>query len=336
MRYKIILSGILFFAFMVSKAQSLPNISYQDYGFKKQVSQVEQIFYSFEGDSIEKVEKVAHRFNPDGNISSYENQSFLDGSWAKSKTTYRKGRMILEAWKHSNSYLDRKCTFYYDKENRIIKEKIRFKDAAKSTIKFQYKNEQLQRIDANMDGVTSTTKKLYSQNGNLYKEIHYQKVTNEKDIVTNYYFLEDKEILSFVEPNSSFYANAYLNNQIEIKFKLAEDSIAQNKLLKGIMRFDTEAPKDNLPFNLQKYSEQTIQAFQKNKYQLTPIRMLLFYHNEFGDTIAEAEVDIKNNTIAGIGFSKLNYSNGSTSGSCQYHTKIRQYFEQMLLEFNLF
>ena len=92
MRYKIVLSAIIFFAFMVSKGQSLPNITYQDYGFKKQVSQVEQVFYSFEGDSIEKVEKVIRTFNADGNIESYENQSFLDDSWSKSKASYKNGQ----------------------------------------------------------------------------------------------------------------------------------------------------------------------------------------------------------------------------------------------------
>lgn len=325
---------------MVSKGQTLPNISYQDYGFKKQVSQVEQIFYSFEGDSIEKVEKVIHRFNPEGNISSYENQSFLDDSWAKSKVVYKNNRLHQEIWEHSNPYINRKYSYRYDKENRIIEQKIRFKDGAKSLIQFHYNNKQLQQIDATIDGVISITEKKYSQKGNLYKEMHRQKVPGEADIITNYFYLEDREIISYVEPQSYFYATAYFkdamgNEVCEIKFKLIEDSTAQSKLIKGIQRLEEEAPTDSLPFGLKQYAEQTLQAYDKNKDELIPFNMKLFLRDEHNNSIAEAEVDVKNKTIAGIGFSKLMYADGSTSGSIEYDTKIRSYFEQMLTELNI-
>ncbi len=316
-------------------AQSLPEISYRDYGYKKQVKKVEQIYYSFDGENVEKVEQLIRVFNADGNLESYENQSFLDESWAKSKTVYKKGRLQQEIWEHSNPYLNRTYTYEYDKENRITKEKIRFKDGAKSYIDFQYQNNQLNFINAEIDGVKSSTERHYSQNGNLYKEIHRQKVPGETDIITNYFYLEDCEILSFVAPQSYFYATAYLKDAmdeiaIEIKFKLIEDSIVQNKLLKGIQRFDAEAPKDNLPFDLQGYSEQTLQAYAKNPEELKPYRMLVFLHDEHKNIIAEAEVDIKSKKIAGIGFFQITYADGTVTGNTDFQHKKLHIFEALL------
>ncbi|WP_144280924.1 hypothetical protein [Chryseobacterium echinoideorum] len=321
-------------------AQSLPEISCQDYGYKKQVKKVEQIYYSFDGENVEKVEKLIRVFNADGNLESYENQSFLDESWAKSKTVYKNGRLHQEIWQHSNPYLNRTYTYEYDKENRIIKEKIRFKDGAKSYIDFQYQNKQLNLIDAEIDGVKSSTERHYSQNGNLYKEIHHQKVPGEADIITNYFYLEDREILSFVAPQSYFYATAYLKDAMdeiamEIKFKLIEDSTAQSKILKGIQRFDAEVPKDNLPFDLQGYSEQTLQVYSKNPEELKPYRMLVFLRDEHKNIIAEAEVDIKTKKIAGIGFFQITYADGTVMGNTDFQHKKVYIFEAMLEKYQL-
>ena len=338
MKCKALFSILIFFAFVGSKGQSLPNITYQDYGFNKQVSQVEQIFYSIDGDSIEKVEKVIHRFNPEGNISSYENQSFLDESWAKSKAVYKNNRLHQEIWEHSNPYLNRKYTYRYDKQGKITEEKIRFKDGSKSYIKFHYKNNLLNEIEADIDGTKSITERHYSQKENLYKEIHRQKVPGEADIITNYFYLEDREIISYVEPQSYFYATVYLKDAMgnefsEIKFRLIEDSTVQSKLIKGIQRFEEEAPTDNLPFGLKQYAEQTLQAYNKNKDELIPFNMKLFLRDKYNNIITEAEVDVKTKTIVGIGFFKIEYADGSTTGTTNFLHKKLHIFEALLQQY---
>jgi hypothetical protein len=346
--HKILFTAFALFIASGSTAQVLPDISYRDYGFSKPVKQVEQIYYSIDYnidhprsiENIEKVEKVTRTFNTDGDIESYKNQSFLDDSWAKSQSIYKKGRLHKQAWTHSNPYLNRTYTYMYDKQGKITEEKIRFKDGSKSYIKFRYKDSLLTEIEADIDGTQSVTERYYSDKGKLYKEIHYQKVPNEADIVTHYFYLEDKEILSYVAPQSYFYATAYLkdkmgNNAGEIKFKLIEDSTAQSKLLKGIQRFDKEAPQDKLPFGLQEYSEQTLQAYEKNKDELKPYRMLLYLHDENNNTIAEAEVDLKAKNITGIGFSKIEYADGSTTGTTEFRHKKLHIFEAMLQQTEL-
>ncbi|HRN92653.1 MAG TPA: hypothetical protein PLE75_08820 [Ferruginibacter sp.] len=344
--YKILFTAFALFIASGSIAQELPDISYRDYGYSKPVKQVEQIYYSIDYDrdgsvkNVEKVEKITQTFSADGNIESYENQSFLDDSWAKSQSVYKQGRLHKQVWTHSNPYLNRTYTYVYDKQGKITEEKIRFKDGSKSHIKFRYKDSLLTEIEADIDGTQSVTKRYYSDKGKLYKEIHYQKVSNEADIVTHYFYLEDKEILSYVAPQSYFYATTYLKDKMgtnagEIKFKLIEDSTAQNKLLKGIQRFDQEAPQDKLPFGLQEYSEQTLQAYEKNKDELKPYRMVLYLHDENNNTIAEAEVDLKARNIAGIGFFKIEYADGSTTGTTEFRHKKLHIFEAMLQQTEL-
>lgn len=344
--HKIIFATFAFFIASGSTAQELPNISYRDYGFSKPVKQVEQIYYSIDYDrdgsvkNVEEVEKVTQKFNADGNIESYENQNLLDSSWAKSQSIYKKGRLHQQMWTHSNPYLNRTYSYVYNKQGKITEEKIRFKDGSKSHIKFQYKDSLLTEIEADIDGTQSVTIRHYTEKGKLYKEIHYQKVPNEADIVTHYFYLEDKEIMSYVAPQSYFYATAYLkdamgNNAVEIKFKLIEDSTAQSKLLKGIQRFDQEAPQDKLPFGLQEYSEQTLQAYEKNKDELKPYRMVLYLHDKNNNTIAEAEVDLKAKNITGIGFSKIEYADGSTTGTTEFMPQKLHQFEVMLQQTEL-
>ncbi len=322
-------------------AQSLPDISYRDYGYSKPLKKVTQLYYSIDYDNdgsvknIEEVEKVTKIFNADGNIESYENQSFLDDSWAKSQSTYKNKRLAKEIWTHSNPYLNRTYTYLYDKQGRITEEKIRFKDGSKSHIKFRYKDSLLTEIEADIDGTQSVTERYYSAKDKLYKEIHRQKVPNEADIVTNYFYLEDKEILSFVEPQSYFYATAYLKDAMghhsgEIKFKLIEDSIVQDKLFKGILRFDKEAPNDSLPFDIQAYSDQTLQAYEKTKQELKPYRMVLYLRDENNNITAEAEVDLKAKTISGIGFFKMEFADGTITGTSEFSHKKLHLFEAML------
>lgn len=325
-------------------AQSLPDITYQDYGYTKPIKKVTQLYYSIDYDNdgsvknVEEVEKVTQIFNTNDNIKSYENQSFLDESWAKSQSTYKQGRLHKQVWTHSNPYLNRTYTYVYDKQSRITEEKIRFKDGSKSHIKFHYKNNLLNEIEADIDGTQSITERHYSQKGNLYKEIHRQKVPGEADIITNYFYLEDREIISYVEPQSYFYATVYLKDAMgnefsEIKFRLIEDSTAQSKLIKGIQRFEEEAPTDNLPFGLKQYAEQTLQAYNKNKDELIPFNMKLFLRDKYNNIITEAEVDVKTKTIVGIGFFKIEYADGSTTGTTNFLHKKIHIFEALLQQY---
>lgn len=316
-------------------AQALPDINYRDYGYHKQVKRLEQIYYGFDGDSIEKVEKVIRGFNVQGNIEHYETYNFLDGSWAKSSATYRRGLLYREVWQHSNAYLNRTYTYQYDKQDRIIKEHIRFKDGSRSYTRFQYKNNLLFETEADIDGTRSVSRRYYTRNGQLYKEMHWQKVPGEADILTNYFYVNEKEVLSYVEPQSYFYATAYIDDIGEIKFRLNEDSTIQDKLLQIFSGFGTGTLQDSLPFNLQTYTEKLLELYKNNKNKVIPYRMVLYARDDQKGMLAEAEVDIKNKSITSIGFFKIEYSDGAVTGATDYDGNMRTAFETRLRKIGL-
>lgn len=334
-----LITGIMLcYIIQLAEAQSLPDISYKDHGYNKPVKQVEQVYYSFESDSIEKVEKTIRKFNADGNMGSFENQSFLDDSWTKSKTTYIKGQILKEVWEHSNPYLNRTSTFEYDVKGRMIKENIKFQDGALSFIKYAYKDDRLYQIASTIDGVRSVTERYYSKKGVLYKEIHRQKVPNDSDIITNYYYLNEKEIGSYVLPRNYFYKSIYLNDQVEIKFKLVENTATLDAFYESLSQFEREARNDQQSLSLQTYAEQTLLKFKENNLHIKPYSILLYYRgekNSAGDILAEAEVDPLTNTLFGIGFFKITYTDKTVVGSTDYNMNMRRYFEKVLNELQL-
>ena len=64
-----------------------------------------------------------------------------------------------------------------------------------------------------------------------------------------------------------------------------------------------------------------------------PFNMKLFLRDENNNIIAEAEVDVKNKTIAGIGFFKIEYADGSTTGSTNFQHKKLHIFEALLQQY---
>ncbi len=317
-------------------AQSLPEINYRDFGFHKQVNQVSTMYYSIDEGAIDKVEVVTRKFNKAGNLVSFENKSYLDDSWSKSTTTYKNGKAFQQFWKSSNPYLNRTYTYKYDKTGRVIQQDIKFKDLAKSYIKYSYKNGLLDQITADIDGVKSVSTHYYTTKKQLYKKIHRQLETGKKDIITNYFYLEGKEIMSYEEPKKYFNASTYASNNVEMKFNLIDDSDSQDKLLKGMLRFDKEAPMGALPFGLKEYSEQTLQFYQKNKDKLIHDQILIHLKNENKDIVAEGEVGLKFKDLAGINFSKITYADGKISGTTMFdndaQAKLKKTLETLKLK----
>lgn len=305
-----------------SFAQSLPEISYRDYDFNKQVKQVATMYYSLDEGAIDKVEMVTRIFNTAGNLVSFENKSYLDDSWSKSTTSYKNGKAFQQFWKSSNPYLNRTYTFSYDKVGRVIQQDIKFKDLKKSYIKYTYKNGLLDQITAEIEGIKSVSTHYYTSKKELYKKIHRQLETGKKDIITNYFYLEGKEIMSYVEPKKYFNASTYTPNNVEMKFNLKDNSDYQDKLLKGMLRFDKEAPMGILPFGLKEYSEQTIDFYNKNKDKLSQDQILIHIKNEHKDIIAQGEVGLLNKDLAGVNFSRIVYADGKISGSTMFNKAV--------------
>ena len=339
MSKKIIQTSYFFTIAMIiglsSYAQGLPEINYRDYNFNKRVKQVATMYYSLDEGASEKVELVTRNFNTAGNLLNTENKRHLDNSWSKSTVTYRDGKPFQQIFERSNPYLDKIYSYKTDKTGKIIQHDIQFKDLERSTISYSYKDGLLYQITADVEGTKSVSTHFYSIKKELYKKTHRELGVGYSDIVTQHFYLGGKEIMSYDEPKNNFKVYTYFYGSVEMSFKLVEDSVSQEKLLKGITRFDNEAPMAKLPYGLAEYSEQTLQFYDKNKDKLIRKKILIFVKNENNDIIAEAEVDLKLKKLAGINFSKITYADGKISGGTVFNNETKAKLEATLAKLEL-
>lgn len=317
-------------------AQSLPQINVKDYGFKPNTKQVEITTYNVENDSV-VVSKISnYSFNNEGAIESYENRNIQNKSWEKSKNKYRKGKLHKRTFKYSNSTLNTNHNYTYDSNGYLTNEQIRLNNGNTNTVKFEYKNNLLHKISSNIDDVVITHH--YTQKGHLFKKVYAINQASKPNVVSNHFYLENKEIFSFTEPKNHYKAHIY-NENVYIGFELIDDERVKSKLDKGIQRFNQEAPKDNLPFNLQKHCNQTWQFYDKNLDKVIPLEIKIYKYKKdaSGNKIkyAEAVVNIKTKTISSISFYKSIFKNNNVVGSTAFDKKIFSEFKEDIKFINI-
>ena len=321
---------VLFFSTNVM-GQSLPNIHVSDFGFASSVKSVEQMYYSVEDDEVDSVEKVIYNFDNRGNILQIERQSFVEPFWEKSVSKIRKNKIRKITWTSNQSFLRRTQKFSYNHQGKIVRQKIKHHEKPTDILQYDYDNGKLTKIKATLDGAVSETNFYYTIKGNLYKSTYRQK----NDAATHTFYLQNKSIFAYDEPQNNIYADFYLRNLAQAKIKIVENNTALDKAVKGIQRFDKEAPNDNLPFDLSQYSAQNFQFFDKNRQSVNLFSLLFFAQDQHKNIIAEAEVNPKTNKIAIVGFFKITFVDGTTVGTTDFDKDKMSYFYELLSEFNL-
>ncbi|KJD31214.1 hypothetical protein PK35_15355 [Tamlana nanhaiensis] len=329
LKIKLLSASLLFLGLNVI-AQSLPSISYKNYGFENAVSKVESVYYNL---NKQPKEKSAHQFTKNGFIESSLTENLQEKTWLLTKSSYKKGKLNKRIFQSNDASVNKKHTYKYNAKNELEKETIIFKNGQKNQINFTFENGRLKETIAHKYNSLTTIKYFYSEQGNLYKTTKTLKKNNQPDVITNSFYLENKEITSYVEPQSNFKVSTYLDNLI-LKFNLTEDEKTTERLLKGMQRFNKEAPKDNLPFGLESYSNQTLQFYSKNKDKLQLTEVVLFEYitdkQNHKIAYAEAHIDLNTNTIAGIRFYKTTLANGEILGNTAYEDAVLHKFQDML------
>ncbi|TCK67223.1 hypothetical protein DFQ05_0996 [Winogradskyella wandonensis] len=317
-------------------AQSLPQINVKDYGFEPNTKQVEITTYNVENDSVMVSKISSYSFNNEGDIESYENRNKQNKTWGKEKNTYKKGRLHNRTGKYSNSTLNKKHYYAYDDNGYLINEQIRFNNGNTNTIKFEYKDNLLHKISSNADDVVITHH--YTQKGHLFKKVYSKKQAGKPNVVTNHFYLENKEIFSYTESKYHYKAHIY-NENVYIGFELIDDERLKSKLDTGIQRFNKEAPKDNLPFNLQKHCNQTWQFYDKNLDKVIPFELKIYKYKKdaLGNKIkyAEAVVDIETKTISSVSFYKTTFKNNTVVGNTSFDENLFSEFKEDITYINI-
>ncbi|WP_147427010.1 hypothetical protein [Lacinutrix venerupis] len=303
--------------------QSLPQINVKDYGFELNTNQVEITTYNVENDSVVALEISSYSFNNEGAMESYEYRNKQNKSWKKEKNTYKKGRLHKKTGKFSNSTLNKKHYYTYDNNGHLSNEQIRLNNGNTNTVKYEYKDNMLRKISSTIDETVITHH--YTQKGHLFKKVYSKKEADKTNVISNHFYLEDKEIFSYTAPKSHYKAHIY-NENVYIGFELIDDERIKSKLDRGIQRFNKEAPKDNLPFNLQKHCNQTWQFYDKNLDKVIPFEIKIYKYKKdaSGNKIkyAEAIVDIKTKTISNLSFYKTTFKNNTIVGSTAFDKNI--------------
>ncbi|RLJ69105.1 hypothetical protein CLV86_0499 [Lacinutrix venerupis] len=317
-----ILSASLFLS-LNAMGQSLPQINVKDYGFELNTNQVEITTYNVENDSVVALEISSYSFNNEGAMESYEYRNKQNKSWKKEKNTYKKGRLHKKTGKFSNSTLNKKHYYTYDNNGHLSNEQIRLNNGNTNTVKYEYKDNMLRKISSTIDETVITHH--YTQKGHLFKKVYSKKEADKTNVISNHFYLEDKEIFSYTAPKSHYKAHIY-NENVYIGFELIDDERIKSKLDRGIQRFNKEAPKDNLPFNLQKHCNQTWQFYDKNLDKVIPFEIKIYKYKKdaSGNKIkyAEAIVDIKTKTISNLSFYKTTFKNNTIVGSTAFDKNI--------------
>lgn len=331
-----IFSVILLLLSFNANAQSLPQINAMDYGFEPNTKQVEITTYNVKNDSAVVLEISSYSFNNEGAMESYEHRNKQNKSWKKEKNTYKKGRLHKSIRKYSNSTLNKKQYYTYDDNGNLISEQIRFNSGNTNTVKFEYKNNLLHKISSNTDDVVITHH--YNQKRHLFKKVYSKKGNGKTNVVSNHFYLENKEIFSYTAPKSHYKAHIY-NENVYIGFELIDDERIKSKLDRGIQRFNKEAPKDNLPFNLQKHCNQTWQFYNKNLDKVIPFEIKIYRYKKdaSGNKIkyAEAIIDIKTKTISSVSFYKTTFKNNTVVGNTSFDENLFSEFKEDITYINI-
>ncbi|MFY0713531.1 hypothetical protein J1D01_07640 [Seonamhaeicola sp. NFXS20] len=314
-------------------AQSLTDIRNTDYGFTKKVTKVEAIFYNLNKNPIKT---VAYQFNEDGFIKDYHVKNLKDNSWQKTKSYYKNNRLYKRVFKHSNSNFNKKHRYTYNENGNLINEQIRLNNGNTNTVKYEYKDNLLHKISSNVDETVITHH--YTQKGHLFKKVVSKKQADKPEVISNHFYLENKEIFSYTAPKNHYKAHIY-NENVYIGFELINDERVKSKLDRGIQRFNKEAPKDNLPFNLQKHCNQTWQFYDKNLDKVIPFEIKIYKYKKdaSGNKIkyAEAIVDIKTKTISSVSFYKTTFKNNTVVGNTAFDENLFSEFKEDITYVNI-
>lgn len=317
-------------------AQSLPQINVKDYGFEPNTKQVEITTYNVENDRVAVSKISSYSFNNEGAIEIYEHRNKQNKSWEKEKNTYKKGRLHKRTGKYSNSTLNKKYYYTYDDNGHLINEQIRLNNGNTNTVKYEYKDNMLHKISSNVDETVITHH--YTQKGHLFKKVVSKKQGDTPKVISNHFYLEYKEIFSYKEPKKDYKAHIY-NENVYIGFELIDDERVKNKLDRGIQRFNKEAPKDNLPFNLQKHCNQTWQFYDKNLDKVIPFEIKIYKYKKdaSGNKIkyAEAVVDLETKTISSVSFYKTTFKNNTVVGNTSFDENLFSEFKEDITYINI-
>lgn len=316
---------LLFFALQFYTAQVIPQISYKDFGFEKKIAKFEKVTFEFKDKVALDREKEIYIFNEEGNIAkvvseTYGNQENLE---ATVEYFYKDGKLIKEVGTFPNDkQMNFSSDYIFDEKNNIISSKFDG-DGYEEKIKYHYKNNRLEKSTGDYNGTSGSEQYYYNPKGQLYKKVHKDSFSEEKNTSTNLYH-NGKEIARYTEN--------YIAPRISSIDKKANFNYNINTE-KGILKLkDLEQKLSNgETIGLEDVPGQIFKWGKENKDLSCSNGQFSLYKDS--EVIATADVEKPFTDLEILTFYEITYPDGSKAGSTDfnffYYNELKSYLKVM-------
>lgn len=307
---KILLFILLFGGFFSAQEIREYYTSYQDFDFQKQPKKITKIHYLFKDKVAIEQRKETYVFDDIGNITTITEVNFMDGN-NEMKTVYEYQNGLLT--KECSSFTDKNsiqhCTMYeYNKEMQLTKKTLQGEEDYMEMTTYSYANNRLQKINIDLAGDIQFLKELfYNSKGELYLIKSTETSSNgKKNFATEAY---SKGKLLFHRDHDG--SNTFIYHKepkLELQFLVkGKKTLAYLELLEDGLTEKNQIVESDLGL--------FIFDNIKNEKEIKTYNITVFKRNENQDVIASGSRENVLKPLQRIDFQKIEYADGTTSGS---------------------
>ncbi len=295
--------------FLESIFAQIPQISYQDFGYEKQVSKVEIMLYDFKDKVVVDNQKEELIFNKEGNIASIKTTFFSNNPVVEEKYSYE-NNLLFNRKQFLNQQKEPVSTSLFGYNNQAKISEIQINEKEKKTIcLFSYNDDnQINEVNKKFENSYQYEKFEYDENNQLWKK------------QLNYF---EKDTVSFT------------SEDLIIENKLAADISSEKKYIKFYTYGENSNEISRLYIDKNKISNEFLNLcdlindknmstsdFRKFILGIKDVKVITketFLKNEFGDWLVNYYFDNLHSEITQYYFKKIIYADGTISGDSEFN-----------------
>lgn len=299
---------LFFVVFQTAIFAQIPQITFQDFNYNKQVSQVDIVKYNMEDKVVVDERLETEKFNSDGNIVQlktdyYSNNIILE------KTHNYKNKLIDQTIETNSKRKDADTYsnfFFTDKDQLDVM--VVKTNSYKTVYSFKYnKQKKIQEIFAKFGSDYQYETYYYNKKNQLYKKEVNLYVKDTLAMVSQDLFIDNKVVANISSNinNIMFYTSSK-NASETVQLDLKPGRTANEFLNLSDLVRDKEMSQEefrDLILNIK-----DIKIITQNYYKL----------NENNDWIAKYSFNTKKPALKMFFFKKINYADGTVSGTEQF------------------
>lgn len=299
-------------------------ISYKEFDFQKQPKKISKIHYQFKDKVAIDQRKETFIFDELGNISSITDVNFMDGNnEMKTVYDYTDGVLVKDCSTFTDKTNIQHCiTYEYNKEKQLAKKTLQGEENYYEKTIYSYDNNRLQNIKVDFAGdIQLLHEYFYNTKGELYLIKSTETLRNgKKNYATEAY---SKGKLLFQRDHDG--SNTFIYHKepkMELQFLVkGKKTLAYLELLEDRLTEKNNQVENDLGF--------VIFDNIKNEKEIKTQNIKVFKRNENQDIIATGSRDNVSKPLQLVDFQKIEYADGTTSGSEDFNIFIYNELNRM-------